>query len=85
MNSGVLHKLVAFSNCPEGGNPAGVWVGEMLPDVGTMQRIAMELGFSETAFVAPAVGQRRTVRYYSPEAEVSFLRACHDCFGCGVG
>jgi PhzF family phenazine biosynthesis protein len=37
-----------------------------------MQRIAAEVGFSETAFVAPTNGSDRTVRYYSPEAEVSF-------------
>jgi len=37
-----------------------------------MQQIAAEVGFSETAFVAPANGWDRTVRYYSPEAEVSF-------------
>jgi PhzF family phenazine biosynthesis protein len=37
-----------------------------------MQRIAAEVGFSETAFVAPAVGPERTVRYYSPVAEVPF-------------
>jgi PhzF family phenazine biosynthesis protein len=37
-----------------------------------MQRIAAEIGFSETAFVAPSTGFERTVRYYSPEGEVPF-------------
>jgi PhzF family phenazine biosynthesis protein len=37
-----------------------------------MQQIAAEVGFSETAFVAAASGRDRSVRYYSPEAEVSF-------------
>jgi PhzF family phenazine biosynthesis protein len=37
-----------------------------------MQRIAAEVGFSETAFLCPAAGFDRTVRYYSPAAEVSF-------------
>jgi PhzF family phenazine biosynthesis protein len=37
-----------------------------------MQRIAAEVGFSETAFIAPASGRSRSVRYYSPEAEVPF-------------
>ncbi|BBO70318.1 oxidoreductase [Desulfosarcina alkanivorans] len=72
MTPGALHKLAAFSTRPEGGNPAGVWIGETLPDSGTMQEIAAGVGFSETAFVAPATGSRRRVRYYSPEAEVSF-------------
>lgn len=37
-----------------------------------MQRIAREVGFSETAFLAPRSGTRRVTRYYSPEAEVPF-------------
>lgn len=69
---GQLYRLTAFSDRPEGGNPAGVWVGDVLPDASEMQRIAADVGFSETAFVAPAAGRGRTVRYYSPEAEVSF-------------
>jgi PhzF family phenazine biosynthesis protein len=72
VTSGILYRLSAFTTTPDGGNPAGVWVGDTLPDPGTMQRIAAEVGFSETAFVASAVGSDRTVRYYSPEAEVSF-------------
>lgn len=69
---GILHRRVAFSDRPEGGNPAGVWIGEHLPAPERMQRIANEVGFSETAFVAPAHGHERTIRYYSPEAEVPF-------------
>lgn len=72
MTPGTLHRLAAFSDVPEGGNPAGVWVGDHLPPPAEMQRIAAEVGFSETAFVVPATGIERTVRYYSPEAEVPF-------------
>ncbi len=72
MHSGILYRLSAFTTTPDGGNPAGVWIGNNLPDPETMQRIASEVGFSETAFVAPIHGLERTVRYYSPEAEVSF-------------
>jgi PhzF family phenazine biosynthesis protein len=72
MISGILYRLSAFTTSPEGGNPAGVWVGDTLPDPNTMQRIAGEVGFSETAFVSPTNGSERTVRYYSPEGEVSF-------------
>jgi PhzF family phenazine biosynthesis protein len=72
MNSGSLHYYSAFSRNPEGGNPAGIWVGDVLPDPDVMQRIAVDVGFSETVFVDPASGRERTVRYYSPEAEVSF-------------
>lgn len=70
--SGTLYRLSAFADRPEGGNPAGVWLGQTLPPAEEMQRIAAEVGFSETAFVAPVGGSERLVRYYSPEAEVSF-------------
>ncbi|QTP53863.1 PhzF family phenazine biosynthesis isomerase [Billgrantia sulfidoxydans] len=70
--SGTLFRLAAFTDDPSGGNPAGVWLGEALPDPAEMQRIAAEVGYSETAFIAPAEGERRIVRYYSPQAEVSF-------------
>jgi len=72
MSEGKLYRLTAFSDDPAGGNPAGVWVGEALPEAAAMQRIAADVGFSETAFVSPAQGRERIVRYYSPEAEVSF-------------
>jgi PhzF family phenazine biosynthesis protein len=72
MKKGTLHRLAAFTDRPDGGNPAGVWIGENLPGAEDMQRIAAEVGFSETAFICPAAGLDRTVRYYSPEAEVSF-------------
>ncbi|MBX8484019.1 PhzF family phenazine biosynthesis protein [Pseudomonas cichorii] len=64
-------KLAAFSDGDQGGNPAGVWIGDALPDENTMQRIAAEVGFSETAFAAPLDGGWR-VRYFSPLAEVPF-------------
>ncbi len=66
------YRYAAFTTSPKGGNPAGVWVGDDLPPAAEMQRIATEVGFSETAFIAPANGQERTVRYYSPEAEIDF-------------
>jgi PhzF family phenazine biosynthesis protein len=67
-----LYRLSAFTTTPTGGNPAGVWIGDELPDPRIMQRIAAEVGYSETVFIAPAGGFERTVRYYSPQAEVSF-------------
>jgi PhzF family phenazine biosynthesis protein len=69
---GKLYQLASFSVGDEGGNPAGVWIGDALPDAATMQQIAADVGASETAFIAPATGSRRTVRYFSPEVEVSF-------------
>jgi PhzF family phenazine biosynthesis protein len=72
MPRGSLYRLSAFTSTPEGGNPAGVWIGDRLPESAEMQRIARDVGFSETAFVAPADGSRRAVRYFSPVAEVPF-------------
>lgn len=67
-----LYRLTAFSSDPAGGNPAGVWIGDALPEPDVMQAIAREVGYSETAFLAPRTGTARTIRYYSPEAEVPF-------------
>ncbi|MEO1596871.1 MAG: PhzF family phenazine biosynthesis isomerase [Pseudomonadota bacterium] len=72
MSNENLQRYAAFTSDPSGGNPAGVWVGDRLPEPAAMQRIAAEVGYSETAFVAPAVGWERTVRYISPAMEVPF-------------
>ncbi|RMP82986.1 PhzF family phenazine biosynthesis protein [Pseudomonas syringae] len=64
-------KLAAFSDGDRGGNPAGVWIGDALPDDVIMQQLAAEVGFSETVFAAPVEGCWR-VRYFSPLAEVPF-------------
>ncbi|MCK7594657.1 PhzF family phenazine biosynthesis protein [Pseudomarimonas salicorniae] len=72
MNPSSLYRLSAFTDQPDGGNCAGVWLGEVLPPAAVMQAIAAEVGFSETAFVAPASGAARQIRYFSPQAEVSF-------------
>lgn len=72
MTTESLHRLSAFTTDPRGGNPAGVWIGEELPDPETMRQTAAKVGYSETIFVAPVRGRERTVRYFSPEAEVSF-------------
>ena len=85
MISHTLHKLAAFTSNPQGGNPAGVWIGETLPEPSEMQRIATEVGYSETAFVAPNTGRKRTVRYYSPEAEVPFCGHATIATGVALG
>jgi PhzF family phenazine biosynthesis protein len=70
-----LLRLAAFTLDPAGGNPAGVWIGATLPAAAEMQRIAAEVGYSETAFLAPDGTGRATafrIRYFSPAAEVPF-------------
>ena len=70
-------RLAAFTTDPSGGNPAGVVIANAMPPDGEMQRIATQVGYSETAFLVPqpaARGDTRAfrVRYYSPVAEVPF-------------
>lgn len=66
-----LLRIAAFADGAAGGNPAGVAIGDALPEPEEMQRIAAEVGFSETAFAAVQGGGWR-VRYFSPESEVPF-------------
>lgn len=63
----------AFAETPDGGNPAGVVLDAAGLGDERMQRIAAEVGYSETAFVTgrEADGRHR-VRYWSPAAEVPF-------------
>lgn len=66
-----LLRIAAFSDGAIGGNPAGVALCEALPAVADMQRIAAEVGFSETVFAAP-VDDAWRVRYFAPQSEVPF-------------
>jgi PhzF family phenazine biosynthesis protein len=66
-------RLAAFTDVPEGGNPAGVVLDAAALDASAMQAIAAEVGYSETAFLTGGDGQRAyDVRYFSPQAEVPF-------------
>ena len=64
-------RIAAFSDGDSGGNPAGVVIAEAFPTDAAMQRIAAQVGYSETAFAVPA-GSGWRVRYFSPESEVPF-------------
>lgn len=66
-----IHRVAAFTENGTGGNPAGVVLADSLPDRQTMQRIAAEVRYSETAFAALS-GNRWQTRYFSPESEVPF-------------
>ena len=68
-----IQKIAAFSDGNRGGNPAGVVIGQELPRREDMQKIAAEVGFSETVFAAPTGTHNGwVVRYFSPETEVPF-------------
>lgn len=66
-----LLRIAAFSDSGQGGNPAGVMIADKLPAEAEMQRIAAQVGYSETAFAMPSNDAWR-VRYFSPESEVPF-------------
>jgi len=71
MNAEVL-RYSAFTTDPNGGNPAGVVLDARGLTAADMQRIAAQVGYSETAFLLPRADGAFDVRYYSPLAEVSF-------------
>lgn len=66
-------RYTAFSTSPQGGNPAGVVLEASGLDDDTMQAIAAEVGYSETAFLTEGDGPRDfQVRYFAPSIEVPF-------------
>jgi PhzF family phenazine biosynthesis protein len=83
-----LLRLTAFTTDPHGGNPAGVWIGPALPADPDMLRIAADVGYSETAFIAPdgsGLAGRYRVRYFSPLAEVPFCGHATIAAGVALG
>ena len=70
-NSIFVQTMAAFTDGDEGGNPAGIAITEALPRESSMQRIAADVGASETVFAAP-LSQGWRVRYFSPETEIPF-------------
>lgn len=79
-----VQKLASFTRDGVGGNPAGVVIGDVLPDVEVMQDVAAEVGFSETAFAAPHDDGFR-VRYFAPLAEVPFCGHATIALGSALG
>jgi PhzF family phenazine biosynthesis protein len=65
-------RYTAFSADPAGGNPAGIVLDAGGLDAADMQRIAADVGFSETAFLTPTGPTTARVRYFAPIAEVAF-------------
>jgi len=76
-----VQKLASFTRNGVGGNPAGVVIEDILPPAATMQRIAADVGYSETAFAAPQ-GDGFRVRYFAPQAEVPFCGHATIALGC---
>jgi PhzF family phenazine biosynthesis protein len=68
----MILRYAAFTTDPSTGNPAGVVLDATGLSDSDMQRIAKEVGYSETAFAVAVADRRFDVRYFSPLAEVPF-------------
>lgn len=82
-----IQRIAAFSTNGKGGNPAGVVLLDVAAPEAEMQRVAAEVGYSETAFAVPVGAADRTwrVRYFSPESEVSFCGHATIALGVALG
>jgi PhzF family phenazine biosynthesis protein len=72
MTSPAILRYTAFTDSPEGGNPAGVVLDASALSDAEMQQIAADLAYSESAFVTTRDDGTYDVRYFSPEMEVPF-------------
>ena len=77
----------AFTDTPGGGNPAGIVLDASGLDESTMQAIAAEVGYSETAFLTAAGndGREFDVRYFAPSIEVPFCGHATIATGVALG
>lgn len=77
-------RISAFSEKGNGGNPAGVAFVESMPAESEMLKTAADVGYSETAFLAPTDDGWR-VRYFAPETEVPFCGHATIASGAALG
>src|SRR6185437_12302734 len=77
----------AFTDTRAGGNPAGIVLDATGLDASTMQAIAAEVGYSETAFLTAAGDDGRSfdVRYFAPSIEVPFCGHATIATGVALG
>jgi len=80
-------RYAAFTDTPSGGNPAGIVLDATGLDAPTMQAIAAEVGYSETAFLTEAAdsGREFKVRYFAPSIEVPFCGHATIATGVALG
>jgi PhzF family phenazine biosynthesis protein len=60
----------SFTNEKFKGNPAAVCLPEVELDTDTMQSIATEIGFSETAFIKHINDNTYSIRFFTPKIEI---------------
>lgn len=88
MNSSEVLRYRAFSNDPQGGNPAGIVLDTGGLEASEMLAIAAEVGYSETAFLFPRPDLGNAVydiRYFAPEVEVAFCGHATIATGVALG
>lgn len=61
----------SFTNQKFKGNPTAVCIAESDLDRTTMQSIATEIGFSETAFIKKITANTYNIRFFTPKMEIS--------------
>ena len=68
-----IKQVDAFTRTPFSGNPAGVVLDADFLDTKTMQKIAMEMNLSETAFVLEPTHPDADIRirWFTPSQEVN--------------
>jgi PhzF family phenazine biosynthesis protein len=77
-------RIAAFSYNNEGGNPAGVVIGNKMPTEKEMLETAKQIGYSETAFLKQVKDGWR-IRYFAPEMEVAFCGHATIASGAALG
>lgn len=80
-------RYAAFTDDPRGGNPAGIVLDAAGLDEAEMQKIAANVGFSETAFLVESQSEPGTfdVRYFAPSSEVPFCGHATIASGVALG
>ncbi len=65
-----IFQVDAFTKTPFSGNPAAVCILEEEKSADWMQKVAMEMNLSETAFVEPLPEGEYSLRWFTPTVEV---------------
>jgi len=83
-----IYQVDAFANKPFSGNPAGVMIVDESVSTDWMQKMAMEMCLSETAYLIPK-GEHFTIRYFTPTTEVPLcghatLASAHVLYELGI-
>ncbi len=61
----------SFTNQKFKGNPAAVCLTDSELDIATMQNMATEIGFSETAFIRQITDNSYHIRFFTPKQEIA--------------